>query len=324
MTSITFSSLADAARATDAIARAHAALAIARDAEPTAQPGDTRLPSVVYAAARRLGFIDADARCVADAWARRCQTRSFDPHDWPDDPADFGWARPAERFAPCPAALGLYAVLPDADWVRRMALAAVPTLQLRYKDDNLQRIRAQVRAAVQAVQGTGARLFINDHWREALEAGAYGVHLGQEDLDRLSADDLQTLRASGVRLGISTHGYAEMARAWAVGPSYLALGAVFPTTLKAMPTPPQGPARLARYAHLVQTVPTVAIGGIGLAELPAVAASGVGSFAVVRAITGASNPEQAAQDLIRAWELLQKDTPPHRHVGPTAPGFSVL
>jgi thiamine-phosphate pyrophosphorylase len=110
-----------------------------------------------------------------------------------------------------------------------------------------------------------------------------------------------------LRLGISTHGYAELVRAWRLGPSYLALGAVFPTTLKAMPTAPQGVGRLRAYAHLVRAVPTVAIGGIGLTELPAVAASGVGAFAVVRAIVQAPDPEAAARALMQRWGELRAD-----------------
>lgn len=309
--------LADPVVAVEAIVRHHADLAIARDADPYAQPTSRRVADVVYAAARRLGFIESDARCIAHAWERRCVRRAFDPADWPDDPEDFGWQATGPAFTPCPTELGLYAVLPDAQWVGRMARAGVPTVQLRFKHTDPARIAQEVQAAVAAVAGTPARLFINDHWRAAIAAGAYGVHLGQEDLDALTPDDIAQLRASGVRLGISTHGYAEMARALAVGPSYIALGAVFPTTLKAMPTAPQGPGRLRRYAHAARHLPTVAIGGIGLAELPAVAASGVGSFAVVRAITGSQDPEAAAAELMKAWTRLQRTPgPPSKSSAP--------
>ena len=74
-------------------------------------------------------------------------------------------------------------------------------------------VAREVRAAVEAVKGTNARLFINDHWQAALDAGAYGIHVGQEDLDVIGQRDLETIRASGTRLGVSTHGYAEMVRA---------------------------------------------------------------------------------------------------------------
>ena len=209
-------------------------------------------------------------------------------------------------FAPCPQALGLYTVLPTADWVGRMARAGVPTVQLRFKSTDTQAIAQEVRAAVQAVQGTGSRLFINDYWQLAIEVGAYGAHLGQEDLDTLSEDDIAQLRQSGLRLGLSTHTDAEVVRAAAVRPSYMALGAVFPTTLKAMPTAPLGLERLAGYAQLLQGYSTVAIGGIGAEHLPDIAATGVGSFAVVRAIVAASNPEAAAHDLMVQWEAAKK------------------
>jgi len=108
---------------------------------------------------------------------------------------------------------------------------------------------------------------------------------------------LEKIRAAGLRLGLSTHGYAEMLRADAVSPSYIALGAVFPTTLKRMQTAPQGTGRLYAYAQLMQHSPLVAIGGIDEATISVVMRSGVGSIAVVRAITGSDAPEAAAHKL---------------------------
>jgi len=268
-----------------------------------APQSDDSVYRAALAACSTLGFIAQDADCLARAWA--AQTRRlgrFDAAHWPDDGQDFGLQpRPhAQAFAPCPQALSLYAVLPDAAWVSRMARAGVPTVQLRYKSDNAAAIAREVRAAVEAARGTGALLFINDHWREAIAAGAYGAHLGQEDLDALTRDELAQLRASGLRLGVSTHGYAEMLRADAASPSYIAMGAVFPTTLKKMATVPQGVARLAAYARLMRGYPQVAIGGIGLAQFAQVLATGVGSVAVVRAIVAAADPEAAAAQLMAA------------------------
>ena len=80
------------------------------------------------------------------------------------------------------------------------------------------------------------------------------------------------------------------------------MGAVFPTTLKRMPTAPQGLGRLYKYAQLMQAYPLVAIGGIDESSIQAVSHSGVGSVAVVRAITGSDNPKAAIkrlQELIR-------------------------
>lgn len=252
----------------------------------------------IYQAAKiaclALDFIEADADCIARAWqAQTTRTGQFDAQTWPTEPQDFGlrtWPR-TDAFAPCPHQLGLYAVLPDADWVGRMARAGVPTVQLRFKSDDAQAIAQEVRAAVDAVRGTPALLFINDHWQAAIAAGAYGVHLGQEDL---ATADLGAIRAAGLRLGLSSHGYAEMLRADSLSPSYIAMGAVFATTLKRMVTPPQGLARLKMYSQLLRDYPTVAIGGIDLARLPAVLACGAGSVAVVRALVVAEQPETAA------------------------------
>ena len=274
--------------------------------EPLQPPAPTTNDPVYLAALHacsQLGFIAHDAECLARAWlAQSTRTGQFDAALWPSDPRDFGLQTTprASAFVTCPQALGLYAVLPDADWVGRMARAGVPTVQLRYKSDDAVAIAQEVRKAVAAVAGTPALLFINDHWREAIAARAYGVHLGQEDLDALTPEELQTLRDSGLRLGVSTHGYAEMVRADAVGPSYIAMGAVFPTTLKKMATAPQGLGRLAAYAKLMKNYPQVAIGGIGQEQFAEVLATGVGSIAVVRALVNADQPEEAAASLMAA------------------------
>ncbi len=288
----------------------HAHLALPSNADASAAPASHQPADLAYACARRLGFIAADAACIAHAWAQQTvRSGRFDPTAWPMDLADFTPAPqgPAQPFAACPHDLGVYAVLPSAQWVARMAEAGVGTLQLRFKSTDAAAIRAEIQAAVRAVEGTTCRLFINDHWQQAIDAGAYGVHLGQEDLDLLTPEQLQTIRLAGLRLGLSTHGYAEMLRAHAAGPSYMALGAVFPTTLKAMATPPQGLGRLGAYAQLLQHKPLVAIGGIGPEHLPAIARTGVGSFAVVRAITAAPDPEQAAAELQQLWRSASKE-----------------
>jgi thiamine-phosphate pyrophosphorylase len=175
-----------------------------------------------------------------------------------------------------------------------MVDAELPTAQLRFKSDDAKSIRQQVRAAVDAVQGSKTLLFINDHWEEAIEAGAYGVHLGQEDL--VSAN-LDVIREAGLRLGLSTHGYAEMLIADRYCPSYIAMGAVFPTNLKKMPTAPQGLGRLYAYAKLMGHYSLVAIGGIDESSIHAVSQSGVGSVAVVRAITASDDPKAAIKRL---------------------------
>ena len=257
----------------------------------------TPMFAAAWLGAHLLGFVPHDAQCIAKAWqSQTARHEVFDATNWPCDPQDFALpaANPATAFAPCPQSLGLYAVLPDADWIARMVELQVPTVQLRFKSDDHKAIDQQVQAAVKAVEGSDTLLFINDHWQHAIDAGAYGVHLGQEDMVEAP---LEAIRAAGLRLGLSSHGYAEMLKAHAAQPSYLALGAVFPTTLKRMATAPQGLGRLGMYARLMQGQSLVAIGGIDLERLPAVMQTGVGSVAFVRAITAAVNVPEAVEKL---------------------------
>jgi thiamine-phosphate pyrophosphorylase len=207
-----------------------------------------------------------------------------------------------QMFAPLTGPIGFYPVVPTAEWVERLLAWGVRTIQLRIKaaDHASGEIAAQVRAAVAAGSKVpGAQVFINDHWQLALAEKAYGVHLGQEDLDTA---DLTALRDAGLRLGLSTHTPAELARAHAVQPSYLAIGPIYTTTLKVMPYEPVGLERLAiwaKQAALHPKLPVVAIGGISLARMPGVLASGVDGVAVVSAVTLASDPQQAALEGLR-------------------------
>ncbi len=193
------------------------------------------------------------------------------------------------------SALGVYAVIDSADWVRRVLAAGIRTVQLRIKDPQAPGLEAQIRDSIALANATpGAQLFINDHWQLALRLGAYGVHLGQEDLDTV---DLNALRQAGVRLGISTHSYWEVCRAWALRPSYIACGPIFATQSKDMPWIPQGLDNL-RYWVALLPVPVVGIAGIDARNVADVAATGAASAAVITAITRASDPDAACRQLV--------------------------
>jgi thiamine-phosphate diphosphorylase len=205
-------------------------------------------------------------------------------------------AMTAPAFSPLTGALGFYPVVPDADWVQRLLGWGVRTIQLRYKPiaDDAAMLAQQVRAAVAAGRSVaGAQVFINDHWRQALAEGAYGVHLGQQDWAALSSAERELLRGSGMRLGLSTHTPEEWALAKSAKPSYLAIGPVYPTSLKVMPYEAVGLERLREWTRQVNPCPVVAIGGISLERLPAVLACGVQGVAVVSAVTQAIDPQRA-------------------------------
>ena len=84
----------------------------------------------------------------------------------------------------------------------------------------------------------------------------------------------------------------------------MALGAVFPTTLKRMQTLPQGLGRLRAYAQLMSPYALVAIGGIDETQFTNVLSCGVGSIAVVRALVAAQSPEQQALQLMTYFQHL--------------------
>jgi len=192
--------------------------------------------------------------------------------------------------------LGLYPVVDTVEWIERLLSVGVRTIQLRIKDKSDRDVESQIVAAIALGQRYNARLFINDYWRLAIKYGAYGVHLGQDDLDRA---DLAAISTAGLRLGISTHDNMEMDRALSVKPSYIALGHVFPTQTKQMPSSPQGLIKLAEHIQTLGHYPTVAIGGISLERASAVLATGVGSIAVVSAITQAADWREATLQLLQ-------------------------
>jgi len=198
-------------------------------------------------------------------------------------------------FPATEARLGLYPVVETVEWIERLLEFGVRTIQLRIKDRQEEDVEQQIADAVALGKRYQARLFINDYWRLAIKHQAYGVHLGQEDLD---VADLDAIHAAGLRLGLSTHDDAELDRALAVEPSYIALGHVFPTQTKDMPSAPQGLAELTRHIQRLQGISTVAIGGISIERVPAVLATGVGSVAVVSAITQAEDWQAATRKLL--------------------------
>jgi hydroxymethylpyrimidine kinase/phosphomethylpyrimidine kinase/thiamine-phosphate diphosphorylase len=207
--------------------------------------------------------------------------------------------RQVARFAAMgDAAIGVYAVVDSAQWVQRVLDSGIRTVQLRIKDPQDPTLRDQIASAIEAGRRTdGARVFINDHWQLALQEGAWGVHLGQEDLE---GADIHALQAAGIRLGISTHSYWEVVRARALGPSYIACGPIFPTQAKVMPWIPQGMDNL-RYWSALLDQPVVGIAGIGKGNMQAVAECGPSGAAVISAITAASDPRAACEELMAAF-----------------------
>jgi len=266
--------------------------------------------SSAIAACRALGFGELDAVVIAKAYVNQGirkggGIRSGHGHvgheGWPAHPEDLPWiTRTAEEgqergsFPDCgPTPLGFYPLVDRASRLEELLALGVGTAQLRIKDLEGKALEDEIRQGVAMARKADFRLFINDHWEPALRLGAYGVHLGQEDID---SADVEALADAGVRVGMSAYTYAELARAWALQPSYIALGAVFPTGSKDVDHPPLGLDGFARMRRLCAT-PAVAIGGISLEQAGALLSAGADGIAVISDIAGTGD----VTERVRSW-----------------------
>ena len=169
----------------------------------------------------------------------------------------------------------LYAIAGTIERARLMLEAGVPYLQLRFKGRPLAEHREEVAHWPAAFPAT--RLIVNDDLNLAEAVGAWGVHLGQEDLHHYTR---ARLAETPVQVGISTHSDEEIALAMEYAPALLGFGPIFATATKEVLHGPQGMERL-REVVASAPVPIVAIGGIALSNLEEVARSGVAMVAMI-------------------------------------------
>lgn len=194
-----------------------------------------------------------------------------------------------------------YPIVPDAAWVRRLVAAGARFIQLRCKDLPREELRRQIADAMDACRPTQTELVVNDYWELAIEAGATYVHLGQTDLDTA---DVSALRHRDIRVGVSTHSHDELERALTTDPDYVALGPIYPTTLKQMPWEPQGLDRIREWKRLIGSRPLVAIGGITLERVPLCLGAGADSVAVVSDILQNADPEARVSAWLQATQIV--------------------
>ena len=202
---------------------------------------------------------------------------------------------PNAPFAPTEFKLGLYVIVDSYEWIERLIHTGVKTLQIRIKDRSPEQAEEEIARCIALAKQHQVRLFVDDFWSLAIKYQAYGVHLGQEDL--LTAD-LNAIQQAGLRLGVSTHNQEEVDLVLPLRPSYVALGHIFPTQSKIMPSAPQGIANLAAQVKDLGDIPTVAIGGITASHFADVLATGVGSIAVISAVTQAEDWQSAVKNLL--------------------------
>jgi thiamine-phosphate pyrophosphorylase len=183
------------------------------------------------------------------------------------------------------------------DFAERVLDARPSLIQLRAKELGGRETLELLRALVPLCRAAGTLLFANDRPDLALLAGADGVHVGQSDL---SVADVRRF-APSLAVGVSTHDPAELDRALAERPDYVAFGPVFATSTKANPEPVVGLDELARATDRARAagIPLVAIGGIDRDRAPSIAKLGI-----LGAVIGALVPDDG--ELGRVTELTRE------------------
>ena len=170
-------------------------------------------------------------------------------------------------------------------------------IQLRIKDATTTISAARHTHGAHHLPPFGRELVINDDWEIAIDDGATWLHLGQGDLDDA---DVLAVRKAGIKLGISTHDDAELARALSFSPDYVALGPIYPTKLKAMAFAPQGLETIGVWKRRIGAIPLVAIGGLDVERAKLCLAAGADIVSVVTDITLNADPEARAREWIAA------------------------
>ena len=195
-------------------------------------------------------------------------------------------------------------ILPIVDTVEQVKqLAKIPgviDIQLRIKDEtDPVKITERVKLCQEYCKSNGVNLWINDYWEAAVEAGCFGVHVGQEDLVKcMLAGGLDRLKSKQMALGISTHSYGELAVALGVSPTYISMGPVFATKSKKVQFHPQGLDTVQRWRSLIPpSMPFVSIGGINSLEAAkANRDAGADCIAVISAITQSDDAATSVKD----------------------------
>jgi hydroxymethylpyrimidine kinase/phosphomethylpyrimidine kinase/thiamine-phosphate diphosphorylase len=194
---------------------------------------------------------------------------------------------------------GVYPIVDSLELLQQMFDSGAKIIQLRLKRNIQTNLNTMVKNACKlSLNYPNSKLFINDHWELAIENDAYGVHLGQEDL--LNAD-IKAISNSGLHLGLSTHSYWEVSRAYRYKPSYIACGPIYPTKIKKMPWKNQGIQNLKYWARVLD-IPTIGIGGINFDNLQKVKSTKCSGVSIINAIINSENPIQSFKILESSWK----------------------
>ena len=190
----------------------------------------------------------------------------------------------------------LYLCTPDrpdlADFVAACIAGGVDVVQLREKHLEARDLLARARVAGSVCRAHGVPFVLNDRPDLALETGADGVHVGQDDAP---VDLARRILGPDAIVGLSTHGLEDLEAAASEDVTYISAGPVEPTPTK--PGRPGTGLGYAREASMRSPVPVFVTGGVTPERIPELAAAGVRHFVVVRFLTQAPDPMAAARAL---------------------------
>ena len=166
-------------------------------------------------------------------------------------------------------------------------------LQLRDKTGSSAAFLALADRLVQRARASDALIVVNDRADIARLSGAWGVHVGQDDLDVVHA---RRIVGPAAVVGISTHDEAQIDAALQSDATYVAVGPIFGTATKDTGYSARG-LDLIRYAAN-RGKPIVAIGGITLDRVQRVTEAGASGLAVISDLLATGNPEARIRDFI--------------------------
>lgn len=166
-------------------------------------------------------------------------------------------------------------------------------LQLRDKNGSSAAFLSLADRLVQRARVCDARVVVNDRADVARLSGAWGVHVGQEDL---YVHDVRRIVGAAAVVGISTHNEPQIDAALETDATYVAVGPIFGTVTKDTGYTARG-LDLIRYAT-GRGKPIVAIGGIALDCVEAVVEAGAAGIAVISDLLTTGDPEARTRDFI--------------------------
>lgn len=171
-------------------------------------------------------------------------------------------------------------------------------IQLRDKNRNKREILSKARELKALCVQSDVLFIVNDYLDIAIASDADGLHLGQEDLPVSTARQLLPIDRI---IGCSTKTIAAALQAQTDGADYVAVGSMYPTASKT-DTHVVGLETLRQIREAI-SIPIVAIGGIDAKNAGEVMAAGADSVAVISAVLGAEDVEEAARQLAQSMEV---------------------